>query len=354
MRNPEWYVVPNELTLANVPEELQAPGDMFDWAAHGTDMACLAGGQTFSLAPRSNLYLIKMMNAKLDDADVTLEGDDVWIPNRATPDSLHDAYFHIVRIAEDRGLQGRAVISNSNGGCSRISVHFKIPGLFGLTRDISGFHFTRYINDESTWEPLARGEGPAMSEEAVKQVIDELVDFVEAANEVYDDIAEAARSNGIVWVQSIGNQGAYPDEPEDPRIVPGVMAAAGDTIPRFGSTRDSEMITVSAALEDGTLWPGACPRGVHVGNVFIQDDNDPRLPAGTSLGWIDIYAPGYDLPSCSIEDGVTLFRPRQTSGAAAQVVSHSQCPLFVWNMMTQAARPPAQQIKKDITSESLN
>lgn len=163
---------------------------------------------------------------------------------------------------------------------------------------------------------------PEMAEEEVKKVIDELADFVRTVNEVYDDIAEAARLNGIIWIQSIGNQGAYPYE-ADPRIVPGVMAAAGDTIPRFGSTRHSEMITVSAALEDGTLWPGACPRGVHVGDVFIQDDNDPRLPAGTSLGWIDIYAPGYDMPSCSVDDGETLFRPRQTSGAAALVVSYS-------------------------------
>lgn len=167
-----------------------------------------------------------------------------------------------------------------------------------------------------------------MTEEEVEKVIDELADFMEAMDEVYDDIAEAARSNGIIWIQAIGNQGAPINGDEDPRLVPGIMAAAGDTTPRFGSTRDSEMITVSAALEDGTLWPGACPRGVHVGDVFIQDDNDPRLPAGTSLGWIDIYAPGYDMPSCSIDDGVTLFRPRQTSGAAAQVVSYSSCPTF--------------------------
>ncbi|KAL2280398.1 hypothetical protein FJTKL_12631 [Diaporthe vaccinii] len=295
MRSPEWYVVPNELTLANIPEERQAPEDMFDWAGHGTDMACLAGGHTFSLAPKSNLYLIKTFNAWLEETDVP-GVDDVWTLNRGTPDALHDGYFHIVQIVENRGLQGRAVISNSNG-----------------------YHYDRYINDESTWQPLARGEGPEMTEEEVKKVIDELADFVEAVNEVYDDIAKAARSNGIIWIQAIGNQGAHLYEDEDPRLVQGVMAAAGDTIPRFGSTRDSEMITVSAALEDGTLWPGACPRGVHVGNVFIQDDNDPRLPEGTSLGWIDIFAPGYEMPSCSVEDGVTSFRPRQTSGAAAQV-----------------------------------
>lgn len=165
-----------------------------------------------------------------------------------------------------------------------------------------------------------------MAEEEVIQVMTELADFVKAVNAVYDDIAKAAKSNGIVWIQAVGNQGAHPYGPEDPRILPGVIAAAGDTIPRFGSTSDSEMIVVSAALEDGTLWPGASPRGVHVGDVFIQDDNDPRLPAGMSLGWIDVYAPGYDMPSCSIEDGETLFRPRQTSGAAAQVVSYSQCP----------------------------
>ena len=156
----------------------------------------------------------------------------------------------------------------------------------------------------------------------------ELADFVQAANAIYDDISKAARSNGIIWIQSVGNQGAHPHGPEDPRIVPDVIAATGDTIPRFGSTSDSEMITVSAALEDGTLWPGACPRGVHVGDVFIQDDNDPRLPAGTSLGWIDIYAPAYEMPSCSLQDGMATLIPRQTSGAAAQVVSYSHCSFF--------------------------
>lgn len=161
-------------------------------------------------------------------------------------------------------------------------------------------------------------------------MISQLAKFIKDVKEVYDDIAKAARENGIIWVQSVGNQGAFPRGPQDQRIVPGVMAATGDSIPRFGSTRDSEMITVSSTLEDGTLWPGACPRGVHVGNVFIQDDNDPRLPAGTSLGWIDVYAPGYDMPSCSIEDGVIFSRPRYTSGAAAQVVSYSQCPHCHW------------------------
>ncbi|KAK7706363.1 hypothetical protein SLS64_007703 [Diaporthe eres] len=214
MRSPEWYVVPNELTLANIPEERQAPEDTFDWAGHGTDMACLAGGHTFSLAPKSNLYLIKTFNAWLEETDVP-GVDDVWTLNRGTPDALHDGYFQIVQIVENRGLQGRAVISNSNG-----------------------YHYDRYINDESTWQPLARGEGPEMTEEEVKKVIDELADFVEAVNEVYDDIAKAARSNGIIWIQAIGNQGAHLYEDEDPRLVPGVMAAAGDTIPRMTMTLD--------------------------------------------------------------------------------------------------------------------
>lgn len=154
----------------------------------------------------------------------------------------------------------------------------------------------------------------------------DLSDFLQAVIAVHDDIEKAARSNGIIWVQSVGNQGAYPPGPVDPRIVPDVIAGTGDSVPRFGSTSDSEMITVSGALEDGTLWPGACPRGVHVGDVFIQDDNDPRLPAGTSLGWIDVYAPAYEAPSCSLQDGVMAMIEQQTSGATAQVVSSSSCP----------------------------
>ncbi|KAH8771872.1 hypothetical protein F5883DRAFT_642539 [Diaporthe sp. PMI_573] len=233
MHNPEWYVVSNKLTLPNVPEELRAPEDMWDWMAHGTDMACLAGGETFSLAPRSNLYLIKTLNVWLDETRVPFGGDPVWVPDRGTPESLHDAYFHIVQIVKDRRLQGRAVISNSNG-----------------------YHYPRYINDRSTWEPFARGRSPPLAEEEMAEMMKELADFVQAANAIYDDISKAARSNGIIWIQSVGNQGAHPHGPEDPRIVPDVIAATGDTIPRFGSTSDSEMITVSAALEDGTLWPG--------------------------------------------------------------------------------------------------
>lgn len=116
MRNPESYVVPNSLTLENVPEELRAPEDMFDWVPHGTDMACLAGGRRFSLAPNSNLYLIKMVNARLlDPRNAPFGRNDVWVTNGATPDALHDAYFHIVQVVKDRGLQGRAVISHSYG-----------------------------------------------------------------------------------------------------------------------------------------------------------------------------------------------------------------------------------------------
>lgn len=115
MHNPEWYVVSNKLTLPNVPEELRAPEDMFDWPAHGTDMACLAGGLTFSLAPKSNLYLIKTTNAWLDETHDPSGDDPVWRPDRGTPESLHDAYFHIVQVVQSRRLQGRAVVSNSNG-----------------------------------------------------------------------------------------------------------------------------------------------------------------------------------------------------------------------------------------------
>lgn len=154
----------------------------------------------------------------------------------------------------------------------------------------------------------------------------DLSDFLQAVIAVHDYVEKAARLNGIIWVQSVGNQGAYPPGTVDPRIVPDVIAGTGDMAPRFGSTSDSEMITVSGALEDGTLWPGACPRGVHAGDVFIQDDNDPRLPAGTSLGWIDVYAPAYEIPSCSLQDGVMTMVEQQTSGATAQVVSSSYCP----------------------------
>ena len=115
MGNPEWYVVSNKLTLPNVPEELQAPEDMVDWPAHGTDMACLAGGHLLGVAPKSNLYLIKTTNAWRDETNIPVGDDADWVSTRGTPDALHDAYFHIVQTVQNRWLQGRAVISNSNG-----------------------------------------------------------------------------------------------------------------------------------------------------------------------------------------------------------------------------------------------
>lgn len=79
MHNPEWYVVPNELSLPNVPEQYRAPEDMTDWNGHGTCMACLAGGDTYSLAPKSHLYLIKLTSAWLDDSHVILGDDATWV-----------------------------------------------------------------------------------------------------------------------------------------------------------------------------------------------------------------------------------------------------------------------------------
>ncbi|POS71208.1 hypothetical protein DHEL01_v210396 [Diaporthe helianthi] len=206
----------------------------------------------------------------ITDSGGSIDGPFWRLPDMGTPDALHDGYFHIVQTVKDRGLHGRSVISNSN-------------------------------------------------EYEVEEMMKDLSDFLEAVTAVHDDIQKAAKSNGIIWVQSVGNQGAYPPGSVDPRTVPDVIAGIGDMVPMFGTTSDSEMITVSGALEDGTLWPGASPRGVHVGDVFIQDDNDPRLPEGTSLGWIDVYAPAYEMPSCSLQDGIMTMAEQQTSGATAQV-----------------------------------
>lgn len=88
MHNPEWYVVSNELSLPNVPQQYRAPADMTDWTGHGTSMACLAGGDTYSLAPKSHLYLIKLTNAWLDDSHVISGGDATWVSSFWTQYSL--------------------------------------------------------------------------------------------------------------------------------------------------------------------------------------------------------------------------------------------------------------------------
>lgn len=85
-------------------------------------MACLAGGATFSLAPKSDLYLMKTRHYYMNLTNIQLGGNPEWTPVWETPDALHDAYFHIVDTVKERSLQGKAVISNSNGDCSSIQM----------------------------------------------------------------------------------------------------------------------------------------------------------------------------------------------------------------------------------------
>lgn len=80
--------------------------------------ACAAGGTGFSVAPYSQLYLVKHVNA----AYVTDNAGNRYLQTvRTSPDAYHDALFHIVDFVKKNNLQGKAVVSHSWGKYMNIS-----------------------------------------------------------------------------------------------------------------------------------------------------------------------------------------------------------------------------------------
>jgi hypothetical protein len=67
-------------------------------------MAMLAASSGYSLAPKSNLYVVKDCGDYIDE-------DGKRYVMHSTPSGLHEAFTHIIQVVKDRDLQGKAVIS---------------------------------------------------------------------------------------------------------------------------------------------------------------------------------------------------------------------------------------------------
>lgn len=135
---------------------------------------------------------------------------------------------------------------------------------------------------------------------------------------IFDRIISDAKECGIILVTSAGNDGFCPGSRD---------LGLGDMFPQDRGTRDNEIITVGSVYQDGTIWEGGSPRGVHLGfrARFVQNPDDVLLRASprARLGWVDIYAPGVDVEMPSAHDGARMLATG-TSVSTAMVVSASR------------------------------
>ncbi|KUI54448.1 Subtilisin-like protease 2 [Cytospora mali] len=161
-----------------------------------------------------------------------------WVQSVATPDALNDALSHVLNIVRDRNLQGKAVVSFSQS-------------------------YQKYNAGRATKHGL---------DDAARQY---WVDTSTAYDNLFARFFTGAKTSGVIFVTSAGNNDV--------------------------GASDNEIITVGAVYQDGTLWEGGSPQGVHVGTPsrFVQDPNDPLLSnyPDARLGWLDIYAPGFRVES---------------------------------------------------------
>ncbi|KUI63811.1 Subtilisin-like protease 2 [Cytospora mali] len=307
LHNPDTYVVPNRLSLLNIPENIQAPEDLTDYSDHGTGMAAAAAGTRYGIASMAHLYLIKFKNAQLSNGQ--------WVVQTTTPEALVDAFSQVVDIVKDRGLQGKAVVSFSNS-------------------------YVKYNEVLATKQRL---------DDAMKQ---EYMETSSTYDTCLDKFLAEAKENGIIFVNSAGNNGNCQNSKK---------MGLGDQSPQDRGTSDNEIITVGAVYQDGTIWEGGTPRGVHVGRKFVQDPNNPLLSnnPGAKLGWVDIYAPGVQVEVPSSYDGDRLLATG-TSVATALVAGLTAYFLalsensdrFTWSVDKNNAIPWGVRMKQYMTALS--
>lgn len=130
---------------------------------------------------------------------------------------------------------------------------------------------------------------------------------------LFERLHSEAKVNGIIFVTSAGNAGVRRGSKR---------MGIGDQMPQDRGTRDNEIITVGAIYPDGTLWEGGSPRGARVGpqGAFVQNPDNALLSSypDLRLGWIDIYAPGFQVLVPSSRDG-DMKRTGGTSVSTALV-----------------------------------
>lgn len=175
----------------------------------------------------------------------------------------------------------------------------------------------RWINDTSIKQRyLNEVAAPKTNYDAA---IKDMKEKYAAFTKVFTQFLKSARELGIIFVTAAGNEGF---EWDDRHRRAKVVVATGDSIPNNLGGSMSELITVGAATKDGKFAYFTSPQGVHINGDLVQDPSDPRLwrYGDPNMGSIDIWAPGKDVPTCGIGDGV-LSTTKGTSPASAVTVS---------------------------------
>lgn len=110
------FVVPNKLTLPDTDPSQWLPENIMDYhypydpvPGHGTMIAGLAVGKTFGVAKNADLFLIKVANGWIKN----IAGQMVLTMGEHHPDAWREAFGKVEKVVEDRGLQGKAVVSLS-------------------------------------------------------------------------------------------------------------------------------------------------------------------------------------------------------------------------------------------------
>ncbi|KAI0145044.1 hypothetical protein GGR57DRAFT_517700, partial [Xylariaceae sp. FL1272] len=111
----DWsYVVPNSITLPRIdpsrawPENLRDAREFEQSIGHGTQVAMLAVGRTYGIAPDADVFIIKISNNYYDSNGGLQKA-------LIQPGALEAAFEKVHRVVEATSRQGRAVVNLSAG-----------------------------------------------------------------------------------------------------------------------------------------------------------------------------------------------------------------------------------------------
>ncbi|KAK1834885.1 hypothetical protein QBC39DRAFT_379284 [Podospora conica] len=238
---------------------------------HGTPVAAIAAGTNFGIAPKADIYSIKLMQCgwRLDAA-----GDREIRTMGITPRALREATDRVERIVKQRNLQGKAVM-NLSWGAKTARFQRQVTPRTINTNDV-----------EDMWERLMK----------------------------------MSAANGIIMVTAAGNDGNWPPTHPGDNMN---RVFIGEEFPGRYSRPDNELIVVGGTSWQGRLWtrtsqPGFVMTGRRGQEVVIQDQNDPRLGPDHLVGNIDIYATADFVESPMAGSGVRTMN-QGTSFACPQV-----------------------------------